>query len=126
MKFIMQRYLLLLFIPLFCFSCKSKQPELRFSNDTYDFGEIQKDSIYNGCTLLENIGNDTLKVFEISPDCSCTNVYLSKNIILPKEKVLIDFSYRTYGKYGSQTNFITLITNTDTIVHLLQINANVR
>lgn len=122
----MYRYLLFFVISLICFSCKSKQPELRFINDIYDFGDIKKDTIYNGSTMLENIGNDTLKIFEISPDCSCTKVYLSLNNILPKEKALIDFSYRTFGKYGNQTNFITFITNTDSKVHLLQINANVR
>lgn len=121
----MTKYIYLISFILLC-SCANKKPQLIFRHYTYDFGFIKKDSVYNGETIIKNIGNDTLNIQHISPDCSCTNAYSTKIQLLPEDTCLIKFSYRTYHKIGKQENFITVFANTDSIVHLLQINAFVR
>jgi hypothetical protein len=108
------------------YSCKSTKPELKLSNYTYDFGNVKKDSIYQGKAIIKNIGNDTLIIQQISPDCSCTNVYATKKQILPNDTCFIKFSYKTFHKIRKQENFISIIANTDSVVHLLQINAFVK
>jgi len=117
---------LCLFFFLFLSACKTPRPQLKFLNYTYNFGHIKKDSVYLGQSIIKNTGDDTLKIIQISSDCSCTKVGISKKIILPNDTSLIKFSYRTFYKIGKQENFITVFANTDSTVHLLQINALVR
>jgi len=121
----MKKLLVFTFLFFLC-SCMHKEPELKLINYSYDFGNIKKDSIYQGKAIIKNIGNDTLKIQQISPDCSCTNAYVTKKEILPNDTCLIKFSYKTFHKIRKQENFISIITNTDSIVHLLQINAFVK
>ena len=118
--------LLVIIIAFLVLSCKPHKPKLEFSNYTYDFGHIKKDSIYLGHSQIRNTGNDTLKIMQISVDCSCTKVEITKHIILPNDSAIVKFKYRTFGKKGKQENFITIVANTDSLIHLLQINSLVK
>ncbi|MDR0574020.1 MAG: DUF1573 domain-containing protein [Tannerella sp.] len=116
----------LLFSVLIIVSCHSKKnPELVLSVENYDFGNVRKDSIYKGNVIITNSGNAPLIIDNINPGCGCTSVSVTKNIIPPKDTCLLNFSYNTHKKKGIQENFITLIANTDSLVHILQINAYV-
>jgi hypothetical protein len=112
---------------LFFSSCyyAKKKPELHLSIEDYDFGEIKTDSIYTGSVIITNSGNAPLVIDDINPGCGCTSVNVTKNIILPEDTCLLNFSYNTRNKKGFQENYIILTTNTDSVVHLLQINAYV-
>ena len=81
---------------LFRFCSSEKRANLELSTSSFDFGSIQKDSIYEG-----------------------------KEIILPNDTCMLAFLYNTRNKTGKQENYITIIANTDSLVHLLQINAYV-
>ncbi|MDR2953816.1 MAG: DUF1573 domain-containing protein [Prevotella sp.] len=120
----MYRLLILVFSIILISSCTSKEkPELRLSADIYDFGNIHKDSIYQGSTIIKNTGGTPLVIRSIEPDCGCTDVSLSKMTILPNDTSLMNFSFKTFNKYGKQENYICIIANTDSLIHLLQINA---
>lgn len=125
LKIIFSILLLVLFISLF-YIFSPKKSNLKFIPNTYNFGKIKKDSIFIGYALIENIGDDTLKIKQIGSDCGCTSVDISKRIILPKDTAKIKFKYRTTNKHGSQENFIIVIANTDSLVHMLQINSLVQ
>lgn len=118
--------LLFFSILMFLYSCSSKEgPKLNLCTAIFDFGKIKRDSIYQGKVLIINSGNDTLKVTNLEPDCACTSVIISKNRIPPNDSCSLIFDYVTHNKVGSQENYICLITNTDQMVHFLQINAYV-
>lgn len=121
----MYKNLTFVLIILLC-SCKPQKAQLKFLNDTYDFGKIKTDSIYYGYTIIKNTGNDTLKIKSVGADCSCTNVFTTKRNILPEDTCLLTFSYKTYNKIGKQENYVNIITNTDSVVYLLQINSFVQ
>jgi hypothetical protein len=117
---------LLVFLFLTIVSCYSrKKPELLLSVENYDFGNVKKDSVYKGSVIITNSGNATLFIENTNSGCGCTSVNISKNTILSKDTCLLTFTYNTHNKKEYQENFITLIANTDSLVHILQINAYV-
>jgi hypothetical protein len=120
-------YIILSFqFSLLFFSCYSeKKSELTLSVENYDFGNVKRDSIYRGNVIITNTGNAPLIIENINPDCGCTSVNVSKDTILSKDTCLLTFMYKTHNKRGYQENFISIIANTDSLVHILQINANV-
>lgn len=108
-----------------CHSSK-KGPELKLSTYFYDFGDIKSDSLYKGSVILRNTGHLPLHVENVSADCSCTDILLNKDEIQPGDTSLLNFTYNTFRKSGKQENYILVIANTDSLIHALQINANVK
>lgn len=111
--------IIILFVLVAC--DRHKQSNLEFSTYTYDFGKIQKDSIYQGEVVIKNTGIDTLMIEKILADCGCTTVFTSKMVILPGDTSLMKFSFNSHNKLGYQENYITILANTDSLVHLLQV-----
>lgn len=124
-KYIVSFFIPLLVIILFASCHSEKKANLILSIVDYDFGDICSDSIYKGRSTITNSGNIPLIIDKIDSDCGCTSVAISKNVILPQDTCLLTFNYSTYNKIGLQENFICIIANTDSLVHLLQINAYV-
>ena len=108
-----------------CLSVPKKRAKLELSTSSFDFGSIKKDSIYEGNIIIINSGNASLVIEKINPGCGCTTVNLSKEIILPADTCKLTFLFDTKNRTGKQENFITIIANTDSLVHILQINAYV-
>jgi hypothetical protein len=106
-----------------CVSCNPKRPQLELSVYDCNLGVVQKDTVYQGYAIVKNTGNALLAIETISGDCSCTKVTCTKKTICPNDTCLIRFSYRTFGKIGKQENFISIVANTDSMIHVLQINA---
>ena len=108
-----------------CSSVSEKKAKLELSTTSFDFGSIKKDSIYEGNVIITNSGNASLVIEKISPGCGCTTVNLSKEIVLPDDTCMLTFLYNTHNRIGKQDNFITILANTDSLIHILQINAYV-
>lgn len=117
-----------LYLLLFLFySCLSeKKAELILSTQCYDFGNIMTDSIYEGSVIITNSGKAPLVIESVHPGCGCTTSNISKDTILSKDSCLLSFQYNTHSKMGYQENYITIIANTDSLVHMLQVKANVQ
>lgn len=104
-------------------SCRTKSPQLELSVYNYNLEEIKKDTVYHGYSIIKNTGNVPLIIRNIDGGCSCTHATCSKKTIYPSDTAMIRFSYRTFRKIGKQENYISIVTNTDSVVHLLKINA---
>lgn len=117
----MNRYILITILFVLVACDRHKQSNLELSTYTYDFGEIQKDSIYKGAVIIKNTGMDTLKIERILADCGCTTTFGSKMVVLPGDTSLLKFSFNSHNKIGYQENYITILANTDSLVHLLQV-----
>ena len=48
-----------------------------------------------------NVGDKPLIIYDIIPDCTCTECNLSKKLILPDDKAIISAVIDTKGKYGN-------------------------
>lgn len=109
------------------YSCLSeKKAQLQMSTQCYDFGSIMMDSIYEGSVIIKNAGNAPLVFESINTGCGCTTVNISKDTVLSKDTCILSFIYDTHNKMGYQENFITIIANTDSLVHMFQVNAYVQ
>ncbi|MDE6450692.1 MAG: DUF1573 domain-containing protein [Odoribacter sp.] len=100
-----------------------KKPVLHLSTYCYDFDRLQINKIYFGSALIKNIGNDTLKIFQVETDCGCTKAFVSKKQLLPNDTCLISFAFSTQHKQGIQEEFIYIYANTDSLVHPLKIKS---
>lgn len=89
----------------------------------YNRDLLQINKIYFGSALIKNIGNDTLKIFQVETDCGCTKAFVSKKQLLPNDTCLISFAFSTQHKQGIQEEFIYIYANTDSLVHLLKIKS---
>jgi hypothetical protein len=124
----MKKIIILVFFIILtsCQNTSKKKPELELSTYIYDYGDIKNDSLYNGSAILKNTGSLLLKIDNISADCACTNLSLNKNEIQPGDTCLLSFTYNTFSKEGEQENYIFITANTDSVIHILQINAYVK
>lgn len=80
---------------LFCFfvlSCSSKKgPIISYDNRIINLGNIEFKKAYNGKIVIKNTGDETLKLFDISADCSCTVPDTENKEIAPGETTYINF-----------------------------------
>ncbi|MFN4111694.1 MAG: DUF1573 domain-containing protein [Ignavibacteria bacterium] len=87
------------------------KPQMKFVEDTYDFGKIKQNSVVEHTFEFYNAGGDTLKILDISASCGCSVGKLSKREFAAGEKGTIDVRFDTRGKLGNQVQRIYIRTN---------------
>jgi len=87
------------------------KPQMKFVEDTFDFGKIKQNSVVEHTFEFYNAGGDTLKILDISASCGCSVGKLSKREFAAGEKGTIDVRFDTRGKFGNQTQRIYIRTN---------------
>lgn len=105
------------------YSCTAPKPDLVLSTNIYDFGILKTNHIYKGAVVIKNAGEGVLKIQEVDPDCSCTDVSITKKELSAGDTCLLKFVYNTHLKSGKYENYICITANTDSLVHILQINS---
>jgi len=87
------------------------KPQLKFVEDTYDFGRIKQNDIVQHTFEFYNAGGDTLKIFDISASCGCSVGTLKKKEYAAGERGYLDVRFDSHGKFGNQVQRIYLRTN---------------
>lgn len=101
-------------------------PKIKFREEFYDFGSINRGDIVEHFFEFFNIGDDTLKIAYISATCGCSAGLLNKREFQPGEKGNLIVRFNSTGKYGIQTNKIFVHTNDpDNPIKVLTIRAEV-
>lgn len=116
----MEKLFILLIIICYTTGCQTRRPNLALSTYKYDFGITEPNQQYEGAVVLLNCGTAELKIEAVNSGCGCTSVYYSKDIIAPNDTCVLNFIYDTTNKIGDQTQYITIIANTDSLVHLFK------
>lgn len=120
----MKKIINLVAVLCFAFGCRqAKRPQLLLSTYNYDFGVIDSAVQYAGSVTLLNCGNADLLIEKINTGCGCTSVECSENTIAPGETGVLRFTFDTKNKTGEQNQFISIIANTDSLVHILKLTA---
>ncbi len=118
------------FIPILCLfllvSCGTKRADLRLEEYVYDFGEIPAGEIFEGSTVIRNTGGSDLVIRTVGAGCGCTRAGTYKTVVPPNDTTLLTFTYNTTGKRGLQNEYVVITANTDSLVHLMAIQASVR
>ena len=80
---------------------KSNDPltEVDFDETLIDVGTISNDTTIYQSYTLRNTGAHPLIVYQVSPDCNCTNYEISKGIAMPNDSIIILLTVDTQGKH---------------------------
>ena len=101
-------------------------PVARFSETSYDFGELKQGDKKEYIFSLTNTGKRELIIRNIRSSCGCTAVVPSKRVIGPGESAPIKVTFDSRGKRGRQSKSITVITNDPRKpVNMLRVSCNI-
>jgi hypothetical protein len=89
----------------------AKAPVAKFSESSYDFGEMKQGEKKDHTFNLTNEGKSELIIRNVRSSCGCTAVAPSKKVIAPGESVPIKVTFDSRGKRGRQSKSVTVITN---------------
>ena len=103
-----------------------RAPVARFSETSYDFGDMKQGEKKEYTFSLTNNGKSELIIRNIRSSCGCTAVAPSKNVIAPGESAPIKVTFDSRGKRGRQSKSITVITNDPkTPTNMLRVSCNI-
>ena len=101
-------------------------PVAKFSEQSYDFGNMKQGEKKDYTFMLSNNGKSDLIIRNVRSSCGCTAVAPSKNVIAPGETAPIKVTFDSRGKRGRQSKSITVITNDPkTPTSMLRVSCNV-
>ncbi len=104
----------------------AKAPVASFSEETFDFGEMNQGDKKEHTFMLQNEGKSDLFIRNVRSSCGCTAVAPSTKVIAPGETAPIKVTFDSRGKRGRQSKSITVITNDPkTPTTTLRISSNV-
>ena len=100
------------------------QGELKFEEESYDFGVIKEGDVADHSFKFKNIGNEPVIISNVKASCGCTTPYWPKNPIPPGGSGEIKASYNSKGRPGGFVKSITVTSNAKTQNSILKINGN--
>lgn len=104
----------------------AKAPVAKFSETSYDFGEMKQGDKKDHTFTLTNDGKSELIIRNVRSSCGCTAVAPSKKVIAPGESVPLKVTFDSRGKRGRQSKSVTVITNDPkTPTSMLRISCNI-
>ncbi len=87
------------------------KPELKFKEESFDFGKIIQGTVVEHQFEFFNAGGDTLKILDISASCGCSVGSLTKKEYAAGEKGVLNVKFDSRGKFGNQVQRIYIRTN---------------
>ena len=88
-----------------------KAPQIVFSNEKIQMGEVKSGAITRRNIDITNSGKTNLAIRRIDTDCSCAIIAPSKLVIAPGESIKVDVKFDSLYKKGSQSKAITVYSN---------------
>ena len=126
-EIIMKKVIVLLVIGLLTLSVQAQEKvaKIEFTEDTIDYGTIEKGS--DGVRVFEftNTGEAPLIISKVSSSCGCTIPKKPEDPILPGQTGEIQVKYDT-KRVGPIRKAITVISNADTPTVILKIKGEVK
>ena len=104
----------ILFIFLFLNSafCFSQNAEFSIKEAVKKFGSVKEGEIIEHVYEFKNTGNSPLIISDYSVACKCTQVFFSKEPLLPNQMGQVKIVFDTNGKYLHQDRIVYLFVNT--------------
>lgn len=87
-------------------------PQFSFTDEVYDFGNINQGEKVSWYFRFKNNGNADLLIASASASCGCVVTEFPKNPVPPGEERMIRVLFDTEGRSGFQDKTVTLIANT--------------
>ena len=106
-------------------SNNSSLPDIKFEEETHDFGRITQGEKVTYAFKFKNTGGANLIISSANGSCGCTIPSYPKKPILPGEEALIDVVFASEGKSGVVEKSVTLVTNCEPSTKIIYIKANI-
>ena len=87
--------------------------------------DVRRGTILYEQYVIENKGTDTLCIYEVTPDCTCTSYSLSTDKIAPSSFGVLTLFVDTHNRYGSNSLTTVMAMNTHEEYHFIKCNYNV-
>lgn len=104
---------------------KSDLPEIKFEEETHDFGRITQGEKVTYSFKFKNTGDANLIISSASGSCGCTIPDYPKKPILPGEEAVINVVFASEGKSGIVEKSVTIVTNCEPSTRIIYIKANI-
>ena len=86
-------------------------PIMKFFEKEHDFGSIRQGEIVEYIFPFVNVGEDTLKIFDISASCGCSAGLLTKREYAKGDTGYLKVKFDSHGRQGQHINKIYIKTN---------------
>jgi len=104
---------------------KAKMPQVKFDEDTHNFGRLSAGENISYSFHFTNTGNSDLVISSCSATCGCTVADFPKGRIAPGADGYITVTFKSAGKSGQQYQEVTVVTNAQPSQYKLKILAQV-
>ena len=100
--------------------------KISFSRTVHDYGNITADEDYSTYFSFRNSGQKPLLIYDVKTSCGCTVPTWNKSPIAPGDTSQIEVRFHPKEhQIGLEQKTVTVMTNTDPGITVLQIKANV-
>lgn len=89
-----------------------------------DYGDIKAGDPVEISIKFKNSGSEPLKILDVHPSCTCTDVIVPKVSIFPGEESSVLLKLETKGKKGVQVLVVCLDLNTERGYEIIRVNVN--
>lgn len=126
----MKRTFVLLIFTIVCFvgHSQTKPPvngaEIKFENQSFDFGTLKIGDVKVGVYTFTNSGNKPLILDDVKTSCDCTTIEYPKAPIMPGKSGVIKVTY-TAKDPGQINKWITVLSNAQSFRVVLKTKGNV-
>lgn len=86
-------------------------PEIAFSEEQFDFGDIHQGDRVEHTFAFENTGNEPLIITNVKTTCGCTAPNWPRDPVAPGQASEIKVAFNSTGKMGRQHKVITVVSN---------------
>lgn len=106
-------------------SSNSSLPDIKFEEETHDFGRITQGEKVTTSFKFKNTGGANLIISSATGSCGCTIPDYPKKPILPGEEAVVNVVFASEGKSGVVEKSVTLVTNCEPSTKIIYIKANI-
>ncbi len=93
-------------------------PSIYVAINVYDFGSITEGFAVTHTFILQNVGDEVLRISGVQTSCGCTTAALDKTSLAPGETVDLQVQVNTTGYHGTITKLINVISNDEDMPQL--------
>jgi hypothetical protein len=103
---------LLLFMVLSCkFLLSQDGPQIKFHENSWDFGKMKEGEVKTHEFVFENTGNSPLIIQRVRTSCGCTAALVSEQTVEPGKKGEIKVTFNSRGYEGSVSKYVYVESN---------------
>ena len=104
---------------------KGDLPDVKFSEEVFDFGTITQGEKVSHEFKFENTGSKDLIISSAGADCGCTVAEVPKEPVAPGKESMIRVTFDSNMKTGMVTKTVTMVTNCIPNTRTVKIKANI-